>query len=282
MPPSLSQVNNMNVQQIPSSQPLINIIIVDDERKACTNLKNLILEYIPDNITISGIANSTIEAEKLIKEHNPDVLFLDIEMPGETGMHFLDRIGPVQFEVVFVTAYDEYAIRAFKFNAVDYLLKPISIEELSATFQKLKDRLAYRDLVKNKQFSYTDIYNKSKTKGNFDKITLRGTNTTEIVDVRDIIYIEALSSYCKIYYNRNKIVKDITMSCPSSDFEDILPDDLFYRIHKSYLVNCSMVSKIINAEGNSIEIFNTFTLPISRRRYTTLLDFLRQNKYYNG
>src|SRR5690242_15259365 len=126
---------------MPANSKSLQVLIVDDEKKACTNLKNILLEFVDPGIVIAGIANSTAEAESLIADTTPDAIFLDIEMPTENAFHFLDRISPVNFEVIFVTAYEEYAVRAFRLNAVDYILKPISIAELKKAVQRLKDRI---------------------------------------------------------------------------------------------------------------------------------------------
>src|SRR5579872_2150289 len=115
----------------------LKVLIVDDERKACINLRNLLLTYVDKDINIAGIASDTHDAYTQIIKHTPDAVFLDIEMPNENAFHFLERIGPVDFEVVFVTAFDEYAVRAFKLNALDYILKPISVSELRNAHAKL-------------------------------------------------------------------------------------------------------------------------------------------------
>ncbi len=131
----------------------IQILIVDDEKKACANLRNILLEFVDPGLQIVGEANSTMEAEQLIAIHKPDAIFLDIEMPNENAFHFLERIAPFDFEVIFVTAYEEYAIRAFRLNAIDYILKPISIKDLSTAVQKLKDRIRHKRIIDNKNFN---------------------------------------------------------------------------------------------------------------------------------
>src|SRR6202012_3296754 len=114
---------------------------------ACINLKNILREYVDREINVVGVANNTREAEKQITRFSPNAIFLDIEMPNENAFHFLTRISPFEFEVIFVTAYDEYAVKAFKLNAVDYILKPISIEEVSNAVTKAKEHIAYKKLI---------------------------------------------------------------------------------------------------------------------------------------
>src|ERR1700740_2529996 len=122
---------------MPADHLSLNVLIVDDEMEACANLQHILSEYVDKEINIVGIANNTREAEAAIAKAAPAAVFLDIEMPNENAFHFLERIAPFNFEVIFVTAYDEYAVKAFKLNAVDYILKPISINELNQAVQRL-------------------------------------------------------------------------------------------------------------------------------------------------
>ena len=255
----------------------INVLIVDDEKKACTNLVNILKEFIASDIVVSGIAYSTQEAESFINKMTPDAIFLDIEMPNENAFQFLERIAPFDFEVIFVTAFDEYAIRAFKLNALDYILKPISINELRNAVEKLKEKMMYKGIVRQKNVSYIELSEQVVNKVNLHKITLRDGSGTEIVDFSDILFVEAQSSYSRILFNKDNAVKEITMSCPLSDYEELLPQDHFFRIHRSYLINCRHLKKITNDNANQVIISNQFALPVSRRRYLSLIDFLKNN-----
>ncbi len=111
---------------MPATNEIIKVLIVDDEKKACSNLRSILSEFVDVKINVAGIAHSGVEAGRLVSEVSPDAIFLDIEMPNENAFEFLARISPFNFEVIFVTAYDEYAVRAFRLNAIDYILKPIS------------------------------------------------------------------------------------------------------------------------------------------------------------
>jgi two-component system LytT family response regulator len=258
---------------------MIKVIIVDDEKKACTNLKNLLTEYTGKEINVAGMAYSSKEAEELIGKYNPDAVFLDIEMPHENAFHFLDRMSPINFEVIFVTAYDDYAVRAFRLNAIDYLLKPISIHELQTAVQKLNDKLRYNTIIRKRNTSFSEISDMVFNKAKQHKITLKDNTTTEVVDFKDIFFIEAQSSYSKILFLKDKALKEMTTSNPLSDYEELLPDDIFYRVHRSYLVNCARIKKILNDGSNQIVVEGNRTLPVSRRRLASLLDFLATNDY---
>jgi two-component system, LytTR family, response regulator len=259
----------------------INVLIVDDERGACENLKNILTEYAEDDICILGTANSTAEAELLIENTQPDALFLDIEMPNENAFQFLERVSPVPFEVVFVTAYDEYAIRAFKLNAVDYILKPISILELVEAVKKLKERIEYKKLMANVTTSYTDIGKQISSRAKSQRITLREANSIEMVEFKNILFVEAQGSYSKVMFLKNNAAREKVMSVSLSDYEEIMPPEMFYRIHKSYLINCVHVKRIIREEVGQVVINDEFTLPVSRRRFAPLLEFLKSNDYYD-
>ena len=260
----------------------INALIVDDEKKACTNLKNMLTEYVPDGLNIAGMAHNTRDAEKQIGDVNPDVVFLDIEMPNENAFHFLDRIAPINFEVIFVTSYNEYAIKAFRLNAVDYILKPISISELVSAVEKLKDRIRFKKtLPQYTPAAYTQISEEVNNRNAAHKIILKSTNSTEVVDFKHIFFIEAQSSYSKFVFTKGTAIREVVMSNPLSDYEELLPTDIFYRIHRSYLVNCGLIKKIWKNGSNRLQLQDNIILPVSRRRFPLLLDFLKQNHHYD-
>jgi two-component system, LytTR family, response regulator len=257
----------------------INVLIVDDEKRACTNLKNMLMEYVDPELNVSGIANDTRDAEAQIAKLGPDAVFLDIEMPNENAFQFLERISPVNFEVIFVTAYDEYAINAFKLNAIDYILKPISIAELRNAYEKLKDKITYKKIISSSRVSYRELSAEITNKLKPHKITLKDINTTEVVDFKDIYFVEAQSSYSRIVYLKRGVFKEMVLSNPLSDYEELLPADQFYRIHRSYLINCAHIKTILNDGSNQVVMKNELAIPVSRRRYPALLDFLENNEY---
>jgi two-component system, LytTR family, response regulator len=258
----------------------LNVLIVDDEKKACSNLKNILYEFIDSSINVAGMGYSTVEAEVLINNLTPDAIFLDIEMPHENAFSFLERIKPLNFEVIFVTAFDEYAINAFKLNAVDYILKPISINELKTAVQKLKEKIRYKNFIAGST-SYHELSEQVYKKAKPHKITLKGTNTTQVVDFKDIYFLEAHGSYSRILFLKGKEISEITMSNPLSEYEELLPADMFFRIHRSYLVNCTHIKKITNDDNNHVLIESNHSFPISRRRYFELIEFLKSNDYLN-
>lgn len=257
----------------------LTAIIVDDEQDACRNLAHILLDYIMPGICIAGMAHDTGVAEQLIKKHSPDVVFLDIAMPQENAFAFLERIQPVSFEIIFITAYDEYAVRAFRLNAIDYILKPIDIAELDAAVRRVKDRLQYRDFMRKNALSYAvpplSVSNMVKP----GKITLRDNGSIEIVGFNDIVFIEAKGSYSTICFMKNGKEKRMVMSRSVSEFEDLLPQTLFYRIHKSFLVNCRHIKSVLKGDQFFVQVNEQVKLPVGRRRYSSLVAFLKNNTF---
>jgi two-component system, LytTR family, response regulator len=262
-----------------SKQQLVRAIIVDDEIKACYNLKDVLDNYIVDSrIEIVGIANNTREAEFLIEKLNPDALFLDIEMPQENAFQFLDRITSFNFEIIFVTAYDAFAIKALKLNALDYILKPISILELKIATQKLVAKIEHNRIL-NQYEGYRELSDSFKHKKSNKHIKLRTLDAIYIVLFEDILFIEALGAYSKFHFKTNDTtIKEVTMSHTISEYEDLLPKELFFRVHRSFFVNTSQVDNL-KVEDNSLKvIINQHEIPISRRRMSDFLDFYSSNK----
>lgn len=260
----------------------LNLLLVDDEQEACINLQNILSEYVDKKINILGVAHSTKEAEQKIKTLKPDAIFLDIEMPNENAFQFLERIQPVDFEIVFVTAYDEYAIQAFKLNAVDYILKPINIEDLRKAIIKLRDRILFRRLKNSTPDEYGKLADLINQKKKQNQIILKDKNEVEVVNFKDIVSVTAMGSYAKIAFRKGKQERYIVMSNSISEYEDLLPTDLFFRIHKSHLVNVFYIQSVIKEEQAFAVLNDATKLPIGRRRLTGLIEFLKTYKNLNA
>lgn len=255
----------------------INVIIIDDEQEACSNLQNILNDYIEEKVDILAFANSTREAEEKILSLNPDAIFLDIEMPNENAFQFLERLPAINFEIVFVTAYDEYAIRAFKLNAVDYILKPINIGELGQAVKKLRERLNLKKLLQGQTSQYNELAAQISQKKKQHQIILRDKNDLEVVPFKDIIYVKAMGSYSQIVFSKGSVEKSLVMSRSIADYEEMLPSEIFFRAHKSYLVNCFFVKKIMKDEQLSVQLTNNTFLPVSRRRLSDMILFLKSH-----
>ncbi|MGN6566406.1 MAG: LytR/AlgR family response regulator transcription factor [Flavipsychrobacter sp.] len=249
-------------------------IIVDDEEDACLNLHYMLREAGSNTAHVAGIARNIDEATFIIKENKPEVVFLDIDLANDNAFTLLERLKPISFEIVFVTAYDEYAIKAFKLNAVDYIVKPIDKEDLARAIYRLQEKLSYKNFLRQYD-AYKHIAEDISSKTVAQRITLRDKNTIEVVHFNDIVLIEAQRSYSKVIFKKNDVQQVITMSYSIAEYEDILPAALFFRIHKSYLINCRYIRKIIRNEQPYVVIDEQNKIPISRRRYTDFIGFLK-------
>ncbi|MCK9211798.1 MAG: LytTR family DNA-binding domain-containing protein [Ignavibacteriaceae bacterium] len=226
----------------------LTAIIVDDELYGRENLKKIIETYCLE-IEILGCADSVVKAKELETIHNPDVVFLDINMPILDGFDFLDEYDDRNFMVVFVSAHEEFGINAVKAGAADYLLKPVNIKELKQTVKKLL-------LMKNKQIKVETIHKA-------DKLVLPASHGFNVLVIDDIIRFEADGCYTKVIF---KDGKSTIISRTLKDFEETVPKEKFYRIHKSYLINLKYVKEYSNIDGNFVTMTDGSRIEISRRK----------------
>ncbi|MCX6236775.1 MAG: LytTR family DNA-binding domain-containing protein [Bacteroidia bacterium] len=234
-----------------SSQTVITkltAIIVDDELYGRENLKTIIENYCCE-IEILGCADSVVNAKELVNLHKPDVVFLDINMPVLDGFDFLDEYEDRNFMVVFVSAHEEFGINAVKAGAVDYLLKPVNIKELKQTVKNLLS-------IKNKGIKIETVHE-------MDKLVLPASHGFDLLAFDDLIRLEADGCYTIIVIKggKNKIV-----SRTLKDFEDTLPKERFFRIHKSHLINLKYVKEYSNFSGNYVTMTDGSKVEISRRK----------------
>jgi two-component system LytT family response regulator len=238
----------------------ITVIIIDDEKQERENLKSLIDNYCPD-IKVIALAESAIDAKKAVRDMLPDAVFLDIDMPVLDGFDFLDSIPDRNFMVVFVTAYEEYGIRAVKANAVDYLLRPINIKELQQCANKLVNE--------KKRYSQ----NKTQASG---KIFIPKGMGFEFLESDGIVRLEANGCYTIIYPHESK---KITVSRTLKLFESALPKDSFIRVHKSHIINLKYMKEYSKLDGGYIVMTDGSKVEVSRRKTTEFL--IKVKKYFS-
>lgn len=227
----------------------IKAILIDDEQSARNVLTNL-LKRVSSNINILATCCNLKEGVKQIKALKPNVVFLDVQMPYYAGYEIINFFDEINFEIIFVTAHDNYAIKAFELNAVDYLLKPINREKLALTLDKLRDRLNKKAALIDYQVLLKTIKDKD-----YNKIVIPELGNRRVVNIADIIAIEADGSYSKIYLKGNII---ITTSKNLKYFEDVLTKETtFFRTHRSWIIN-----------GMHIEYFNKTELYITLSNIT--------------
>ena len=249
---------------------MIKAYIVDDEILAIDNLRTIIEQNFKD-VKIVGVSQTLNQAASEINLLHIDLLFLDIELKNGNGFDIYEKIENVSFRTIFVTAYSEYAVKAFKFFALDYLLKPIDVAELTLAIQKCKISL---DDKSNLAAYYNEIKKQlSESALNYtNKIILKHQSGFDVLRYSEIMYIEADSSYCTFYCTNNK---KIIYSKSSSEVEKMLPSNLFVRIHKSYIVNRSFI-KDDTVDKKEITLTNGTVLPIARRRLEEVFSFLKK------
>lgn len=234
----------------------IRAILVDDELKSRQYLQQIITKYTPQVIVVGEAANAN-EAVALIENEKPNLVFLDIEMPGQSGVDMLRQLHEINFEVVFVTAFNRYAVEAFRLGAVDYLLKPTSPSDLQQAIERVQKNLHAQEHEKTLLKDFTKSYGQP-----FSKITIPTLTGFEFVDFAEIIYLKSEGNYTSIYL---KNAKEILATRQLGDFEEVLEPYNFFRIHKSYLINLTHISKYTKGDGGTILMVNGAEIDVARR-----------------
>ncbi len=242
----------------------LNAIIVEDEQTSRDILRNYLNKYCP-NVNVLGEAANIDEALVLIRYNDLDLAFLDVEMPYGNAFDLLDKLGDVDFETVFVTAYDHYAIEALNAHASYYLMKPISIDELIKAVDYVTD-------IKVKENALQNQVLVPKTNGVNGKITIPQLDGFEVLETSDILYCKADDNYTEIYLNTEK--KKI-VSKTLKYFEEALNHSSFARVHKSYLVNVNEVVKYVKGKGGSVVLSNGKEISVSASKKADLLSYFK-------
>jgi two-component system LytT family response regulator len=242
---------------------MLKAIIVDDEAKARENLQLLLQDFVK-GVEVVSLCQNITEAVEAVAIHSPQIVFLDIQLQRETGFDLLTKLKEINFEVIFTTAYTEYAIKAFKFSAIDYLLKPIDIEELKKAVAKVEKRV-----TNNTASRLTELVQnlKRESSDNF-KIALPTLEGLVFVNVKDILYCEASSNYTKIFTANDKYLVSKTLK----EYDELLSDHNFFRIHNSYLININAIKKYVKGEGGYVVLNNNISLDVSKRKKEAFLN----------
>jgi two-component system LytT family response regulator len=248
---------------------MFKAIIIEDEQNAANLLEQMLREIEP----AANVAEKCVDLPsgiKSIRKHNPDVVFLDIELPVYSGIQLLDFFNQdeITFNIIFTTAFNEYAIRAFEMSAVDYLLKPVQEEKLKAAIQKFsrKKNMQQADLIPLLKTNLQNPINK--------KIVVPVVSGFEVLNLKDICYFKAEGSYTQIFFIDNT---SLLVSKNLKHFEFILSDlDFFVRIHRSFVVNINFVKKIMRKDGGVLFLENHIELPIADDKTQKVLDLLQK------
>lgn len=247
---------------------MIKALIVEDEKNSQELLKDLIEQYC-EGVEVVAIAGSVASALQAIEDHKPDLVFQDIELPDGDGFQVLEKASPLDFEVIFTTAYDQYAMRAFKFAATDYLLKPIDIDELTAAVKRVVEKHEEgTPSPPNQENISTLLQNIRNLQQPFRRIVLPTSNGFTVVDPKDIIRCESDRNYTFIFLNDGR---KILVSRTIKEYDEMLEDFNFFRIHQSHLINLNYLKNYTRGRGGYVELTNGTTLDVSARRKSEFL-----------
>ena len=249
----------------------IKAIIIDDEEHNCLNMGKMLNRYCPE-VEVAGYAQSVSAGLELIKNVTPSLIFLDIEMPGETGFDLLQMTEKHEFEIIFVTAFDQYAIKAIRFCAIDYLLKPVDYKELVIAVNRVIEKNSKRR-TQNKSFqNYIENINNSLIDR---KIALVSSDRHLFVKVKDIIRCEGENNYTNVFLtNKEKVLVSRTLK----DFEELLEDNGFIRVHQSHLINIEQILSYEKKDGGYFKMCDNSTVYISRQRRDKVMQVLSEWK----
>ncbi|HUM47040.1 MAG TPA: LytTR family DNA-binding domain-containing protein [Chitinophagales bacterium] len=245
---------------------MIHAIVVDDELKGRQFLKQLVEKFVPQ-VKMVGEAASAKEALELINATQPDLVFLDIEMPGQSGIEMLRQMQQIDFSVVFVTAFNRYAVEAFRLGAIDYLLKPVSPSDLQQAVERVESN---RNIQSQNRVRLNEF---SKSYGQpFTKITIPSLQGFEFIDFSDIIYLQSDSNYTRVKLKDGKLIMATRLL---GDFEEMLAPHNFFRIHKSYVINLAHMRKYTKGDGGTVMMTDGSEMDVSRRIKESFLQRIR-------
>lgn len=249
---------------------MIKAIIIDDEIHCRKTLAMLLKEYCPGVQVIEqcGDGESGLAA---IQTHSPHLVFLDIEMPNMNGFEMLEKLPEVNFEIIFTTSYDQYAIKAIRFSALDYLLKPVDREELQRAVQKVSQRLKF-PVPQQLEILLQKLHQPASS---IQKIALPTMEGLQMIAVNSIISCQSDSNYT-VFFLKNK--QKLIVSRPLKEIEEMLEEYSFLRVHNSYLVSLNEIDKYVKGEGGYLVMTDGSNIDVSRSKKETLLNKLRPNR----
>ena len=243
---------------------MIRTVIIDDEIKARETIKSMLATYCQD-VEVVAMADSVSEGIKVLEKVTPELVFLDIKMGDGTGFDLLRQVKDLNFFLVFITAFEEFAIRAIKFSALDYILKPLDPDELVTAVSKAKHAIQKENMAMRLDalFENLDLLN-----NNNKKIVLKTTNSVHLVNLSDIIRCESEKNYTHFYTIDGE---QITVSKTLKEFNELLDDFSFYRVHQSHLINLTHVKRYEKQEGGYLVMDDESKIPVSFRRKEDLM-----------
>jgi two-component system, LytTR family, response regulator len=248
----------------------IKTLLVDDEPRGLSSLKKL-LEFNCPELEIIGTASSADEAKEMIKHLTPELVFLDIAMPEKTGFDLLNELGSISFEIIFVTAHNDFMLQAFRFSAVDYLLKPVEDNLLTEAVKRAVTRIEEKSDGGNMEALLHNLRNKEGSQKM--KMCIPSIKGFQVVKLSEIIYCEASSNYTLFHFTGRP---QIVASKPIHEYEGLLEDCGFVRIHKSFVINLEHVKEYVRGEGGIVVLSNGMDLEVSRRKKELFLGRMKE------
>ncbi|HUX55179.1 MAG TPA: LytTR family DNA-binding domain-containing protein [Williamwhitmania sp.] len=243
---------------------MLKTIIIDDEVMAREAIGNMVTLYCP-NLELTATADGVATGYEAIKKHNPDLVLLDIKLTDGTGFDLLQMFESINFKFIFITAYEEYAIQAFKFSALDYLLKPIDPNDLIASVEKLNESIHKEDEnLKLKAF----MANIQGVTPELKKIVLKTAESIHLVNVKDIIRCESSSNYTLFFFTDNT---KLLVSKTLKEFDEMLSPYGFFRAHQSHLINLNFLDRYDKAEGGTLILKDKSSIPLAVRKREQLM-----------
>ena len=246
----------------------LRTIIIDDEPDAVNFIQSIIREYCP-SLEVVNTASNAMDGIRVIRENHPDLILLDVEMPHGSGFDLLSQFPDKTFDVIFITAFNHYAIRAIKFSAVDYILKPININEFILAIEKVTDKRLHSQQPNRNLETLLENLN-SPVPSRLALPTLEGM---EYINPHEIIRVEADRSYSWFFLLDGR---KLLVSSNLKEYQDILSDRTFFRVHNSHLINLEHVKKFIRGDGGAIEMIDGSQVPISRTRKDIFLEHMNR------
>jgi two-component system LytT family response regulator len=249
-------------------QQKLTAILVDDEDLNIQILSELLNECASDSIEIIAKTNNAADALNLINELNPQLLFLDIKLDAGTSFDLLLKIEPYDYMTVFVTAYQDYVLDSFKFNAVNFIVKPITISNVFDSVHLALKQYKLRNFTSKSQINQLiDNINSGVESNSLEFIGIPEIGGTQFVKYTQILFCKSDGRYTEVHLDNG----DIKVTAKNlGKYEELLPEKLFFRVHKSYIVNMSMIAQVISKDGNSVKLINGTEIPISGRRLNKL------------
>ena len=247
---------------------MIKAVIIDDDPQMAHTNNSLLKEYFP-KIEVVGFADSVLTGVDLIKEKKPQLVLMDIELKDGTGFNILQKVKPYNFQLIFITAFNQFGIKAIKFSAIDYIMKPVNEYEFKTAIENALHTIENSEIEKQIETFFSHYEKKVQIK----KIVLKTANSLHLIDISDIIYCKSDNSYTTFFLNNKD---EIIVSRSMKEYEELLCDYHFFKPHQSYLVNLNYVNKVDKSTGGCLILKDKTEILISLRRKSSLIKMLEK------